>query len=224
MIYPLGKGYYMIKADTLPNYFNGKLYKRWESVKAICGDNSILASKTASDGSAVQLFLTGEGRKRELFFSDGKIMDILDATGIKRVYKYRRVDDETIKGQMVAGVDKNGRSPLILAAKWILKNMVPEKLILKINKEHPASEVFIPKEAPDGTPIYTGKINKFKVVEVMAKDFDEGVSSVPKTILLKTAKGHTEPVISGNGDGNAKIAHHFGISSDVLGQNIRTVV
>ena len=214
----------MLKIDTLPNYFNGKLYKRWNSVKSMYDDNSVLASKVNSDGSDIQLFLTEKGCKRELFYPAGKMMDILDSYGTKRVYKYQRIDDETIKGQMVAGADKNGRSPLILAAKWILKNMIPEKLVLKINKEHPSSQLYIPKEAPDGTPIYTGKIDKVHVVEVMAKDFDDNVLSAPKTIVLKTAKGKTESVISGNGDSNIKIAQHFGISSDVLGQNIRTVV
>lgn len=214
----------MIKINTLPNCFNGKLYKRWERVREMCTGGTILASKTADDGSSLQLFLTEKGQKRELYYPNGKVMDIIDDNGIKRVYKYQRVDKDTIKGQMIAGEDKKGRNPLILGAKWILKNFVPEKLILKINEEHPLSNIFIPKEAPDGTPIYTGSIEKLHVTEILAKDFDDNSVPIPKTILLRTARGKTESVLSSNGDINLKVAHHFGFESDILGQNIRTIV
>lgn len=214
----------MIKSDTLPNCLNGKLYKRWERVRTITDGATIIASKTDAKGSNIQLLLTENGRKRELFYPDEKIMDVLDSKGTKRVYKYQRVDSETIKGQMIAGEDKDGRAPLILAAKWILKNMTPKKLILKINKNHPQSQIFVPKEGPDGTPIYTGKIDKLHVTEILAKDFDKTAIPIPKTILLKTVNGSTEPVISKSGNGNIMVAKHFGLESEVLGQNLQTIV
>lgn len=214
----------MIKIDTLPNFFNGKLYSRWDRVRSLyCGD-SIIASRTNKQGEAIQLFLSESGNKRELYSSHGKIMDVLDNQGVKRVYQYRRVDDSTIKGQMVAGKDKDGRLPLVLAAKWILKNMVPERLIMKINKEHPQSQIFLPKEGPDGTPVYAGATSKLQVEEILAKDFASGSNIIPKTILLKTTKGETEPVVSSKGEVNRKVAQHFGIESNVLGQNLITVV
>lgn len=214
----------MTKIDTLPNFFNGKLYSRWERVRSLCGDGSVIASRTSRQGDAIQLFLSENGNKRELYSSNGKIVDVLDNHGVKRVYQYRRVDDNTIKGQMVAGKDKNGRLPLVLAAKWILKNMVPEKLIMKINKEHPQSQIFLPKEGPDGTPVYAGATSKLQVEEILAKDFTSESNIIPKTILLKTAKGETEPVVSQKGEVNFKVAQHFGIESSILGQNLITVV
>lgn len=214
----------MTKINALPNYYNGKLYKRWDTVRSMYGDGTILASKTSKDGSTTQLFLTENGNKRELFYTDGKVMDVLDDKGAKRVYKYQRIDSETIKGQMVAGADKDGRTPLILAAKWILKNMIPEKLILKINKNHPQSKIYVPQEGPDGMFVYTGNLNKIHVSEIMAKDFDSSFNPQPQTILLKTINGSTVPVISKSGNGNRIVSQHFGIDSDVLGQNIQTVV
>ena len=214
----------MTKIDTLPNFFNGKLYPRWERVRSLCGDGSVIASRTSKQGEAIQLFLTENGNKRELYSNDSKIMDVLDNHGVKRVYQYSRVDDSTIKGQMVAGMDKDGRLPLVLAAKWISKNMVPERLIMKINKEHPQSQIFLPNEGPDGTPVYSGAASKLQVEEILAKDFSSGSNIIPKTILLKTTKGETESVISQKGEVNIKVAQHFGIESGVLGQNLITVV
>jgi len=214
----------MIKVDALPNFFNGKLYSRWERVRSLCGDGSVIASRTNERGESIQLFLTENGTKRELYTNDGKIMDVLDNQGVKRVYQYSRVDDNTVKGQMIASSDKNGRFPLILAAKWILRSMTPEKLIMKINKEHPQSQIFLPKEGPDGTPVYTGASSKLQIEEILAKDFVSENSILPKTILLKTTKGEIKSVVSQQGEVNLKVAQHFGLASDVLGQNIRTVV
>ena len=214
----------MTKIDTLPNFFNGKLYPRWERVRSLCSDGSLIASRTNKQGEAIQLFLSENGNKRELYSSNGKIVDVLDNQGVKRVYQYSRVDDSTIKGQMVAGKDKDGRLPLVLAAKWILKNMVPERLIMKINKQHPQSQIFLPKEGPDGTPVYAGATSKLQVEEILAKDFTSESNIIPKTILLKTTKGETEPVVSKQGEVNLKVAQHFGIESSELGQNLITVV
>ena len=214
----------MNKIDTLPNFFNGKLYPRWERVRSLCSDGSLIASRTNKQGEAIQLFLSENGNKRELYSSNGKIMDVLDNQGVKRVYQYSRVDDNTVKGQMIASPDKDGRFPLILAAKWILKSMTPEKLVMKINKEHPQSQIFLPKEGPDGTPVYTGTSSKLQIEEILAKDFVFENSILPKTILLKTTKGEIKPVVSKQGEVNLKVAQHFGIESSELGQNLITVV
>ena len=113
----------MIKVENLPNLCNGKLYKRWTKVSPMYGDGSILASKTNSHGGTTQLLLTEKGAKKELICNDGKIVDITDNKGNKRVYSYKRIDEDTIKGQMIASADENGKFPLIKGAKWILKNM-----------------------------------------------------------------------------------------------------
>lgn len=214
----------MIKIENLPNYCNGKLYKRWEKVRPMYGDGSILAGKTNSKGASVQLLLTENGRKKELIFRDSKILDITDLNGVKRVYKYERIDSDTIKGQMFVSTDNTDKFPLIVGAKWILKNMIPEKLFLQINTKHPKSEIFIPKEGPDGTPIYTGEIKKLHVKEIMAKNFEGSFNPIPKTILFKTIKGETKAVEKANANDNKDIAKHFDIISDALGENIMTIV
>lgn len=56
------------KINALPNYCNGKLYTRWDSVNKIFGGGAILASKTTKDNHTVQLLISDGGKKRELFF------------------------------------------------------------------------------------------------------------------------------------------------------------
>ena len=215
----------MIKVENLPNFCNGKLYKRWTKVSPMYGDGSILASKTNSHGGTTQLLLTEKGAKKELICDDGKIVDITDNKGNKRVYSYKRIDENTIKGQMIASADENGKFPLITGAKWILKNMIPEKLYLQINTKHTQSNIYIPKEGPDGTPVYTGKIDQIQVKEILAKNFDKNiVFSLPKTILFKTTQGETKAIIKENAEENRDIIRHFGIESEVLGKNLRTIV
>ena len=215
----------MIKVENLPNFCNGKLYKKWTKVSPMYGDGSILASKTNSHGGTTQLLLTEKGAKKELIYSDGKIVDITDNKGNKRVYSYKRIDENTIKGQMIASADENGKFPLITGAKWILKNMIPEKLYLQINTNHPQSSIFIPQKSPEGVPIYTGEINKIRVKEILAKNFDKNiVFSLPKTILFKTTQGDTKVIIKENAEENRDIIRHFGIESEVLGKNLRTIV
>ena len=215
----------MIKVENLPNFCNGKLYKRWTKVSPMYGDGSILASKTNSHGGTTQLLLTEKGAKKELIYNDGKIVDITDNKGNKRVYSYKRIDENTIKGQMIASADENGKFPLITGAKWILKNMIPEKLYLQINTNHPQSSIFIPQKSPEGVPIYTGKINRIRVREILAKNFNNNIRfSLPKTILLKTTQGDTKVIIKENAEENRDIIRHFGIESEVLGKNLRTIV
>ena len=189
------------------------------------GDGSIFASKTNSHGGTTQLLLTEKGTKKELLYDDGKIVDITDNNGFKRVYSYTRIDNDIIKGQMFASAGENDKLPLIIGAKWILKNMIPEKLFLKINTKHPQSRIYIPQEGPDGTPIYTGKIDKIQVQEILAKNFDKNTMfSLPKTILLKTMKGDTKAIEKDYAEKNKDIIRHFGMESDILGENLMTIV
>lgn len=212
----------MIKIDTLPKRISFNINKKWNVVST---DSYIIASKKLSDGSTTQLCLTKDGQKRELLFNNEKIMDTVDNKGVKRVYRYLRTDANTIKGQMITTQDKHGEYPLILAAKWVLKNFVPEKLILKINKNHPQANIFIPKKSEDGTPIFDGEINKLNVTEILAKDFENWTFPLPKTIILKTSKGFEHRIINESAEDNQQILEHFGINSkELLGQNIRTIV
>lgn len=214
----------MIKIENLLNCYNGKIYRRWTKVSPMYGDGSILASKTNSKGESIQLLLTENGRKKELIFNDGKIADVTDTKGVKRVYKYQRLDNDTIKGQMFVSTDKTDKFPLITGAKWILKNLIPEKLFLQINPKHPQSEIYIPKEGPDGTSVYTGNVNKLHIKEILAKNFVGNTKPLPKTILLKTSKGETKAVTKENPEDNKTMAQHFDILSDILGENIMTIV
>jgi hypothetical protein len=91
---------------------------------------------------------------------------------------------------MITTQDKHGEYPLILAAKWVLKNFVPEKLILKMNKNHPQANIFIPKKSEDGTPIFDGEINKLNVTEILAKDFRDNEYVINSTVKGEVALFH----------------------------------
>lgn len=215
----------MIKFSACPNFLNGKIYKKWDSVRKLYGDGGvILACKTRNSGGVEQLLLSDNGKKRELLFPDGKFMEIVDSRGVKRFYEYKKTESDTIIGQMFASKDLNGKLPLILAAKWILRNIVLEKLFLKVNSNHPQAKVFIPNQSPDGTPVFNGTVPVYQVAEVLAKNFDSLNSYLPKTILLKTSKGDIKPIVDKAGEENLKVIQHFGIDSSILGANLRTIV
>lgn len=222
-IYPPDNGdLQMIKIDTLPNYCNGKLYKRWDSVCSVYGQGSVIARKNDKKG-IVELLLTDNGHKRELFYSDGKIMDTIDSKGIKRTYKYQRTDADTIEGEMIASRNSKGALPFILSAKWILKNMIPEQILVKVNPKHPKSKVSI-TNIDTKVFLKSGSKNDPQVVEILAKDFDNSYYPLPKTIIMKNVQGNMKTVASQTGEDNLNIARHFGIESEILGTNFRTIV
>lgn len=215
----------MNKIHTLPNYFNGKLYKKWDSVHSLFGEHGVLASKTDKDHTTVELLLTDKGRKRELIKDDEKIMDTIDINGVKRTYLYKRKDN-TIKGQMRVSLDENGRNPLVIAAKWINTNLIPEKLILKLDKNNKQSKIFIPAQNFEtDEKKYSGLGKVIQVEEVLAKDFEQDVNRLmPKTLIFKTSKGSVVGITAENAEDNIHYIKHFDINSDALGHNIRTIV
>ena len=212
----------MVKIDMLPNYCNGKLYKRWDSVRSVYGQGSVIAHKSNKNGN-ILLLLTDNGRKRELFYPDAKVMETIDSKGIKRAYKYERTDSDTIEGQMIAGKNAKGVMPFILSAKWVLRNMIPEQILIKINPKHPKSKVSI-TNVDSKVFLKNGSKNDPQVLEILAKEFDEAYYPLPKTIVLKNAQGETKTIVSQSGSDNLEIAKHFGIESDILGTNFRTIV
>ncbi len=216
----------MTRINALPNYFNGKLYKKWDSVHSLFGENGILAAKTDKNNTAIELLITDKGQKRELLKDDEKIMDTIDTHGVKRTYHYERSKDNQVKGQMRVALNDDGRNPLVVAAKWVSKNLIPEKLILKLDPNNKLSKVFIPAQSlstPEHEFKGLGKL--IQVEEVLAKDFEPNVNKLmPKTLLLKTNKGSVVGISSEDAEDNISFINHFDINSDVLGHNIRTVV
>lgn len=213
----------MVRIETLPNYCNGKLYKRWSSVFNAYGKGSIIASKNSNKGTT-QLLITEDGNRRELFSPYGKVMETIAPNGIKRVYKYQRTQKDTIDGAMTASKDSKGQNPFILSARWILKNMIPEEIQIKFNSKHPKSKILITNGNSAKISHATEGKNNIQVQEVLAKDFDNSYYPLPKTIIIKTAKGETKTITGQNREDNMKIAKSLGIESDELGANFRTIV
>lgn len=203
------------------NSFNGKIYSRWHSITALKGQDGFVATKLKSDGKLVQLMITNNGKKRELLSNDSKIMDTIGNDGVKRTYTYFK-DGNNVKGQMIT--QKNPpRPPFILAAKWIAHNCVPQRLLVKLNPEHKATEIFVKtdKLAPANEDM---PMKKIKVKEFLAKDFVDAYTPAPKTIIVKTNKGETEAIIANNSRERDELTKQFGINSEVLGWKIRTMV
>lgn len=213
----------MVKIEALPNYCNGKLYKRWSSVFNAYGKGSIIASKKGNKG-ITQLLITEDGNRRELFTSNGKIMETITPNGIKRVYKYQRKQDGTIKGAMTASKDLKGQNPFILSAKWILKNMIPEEIQIKFNNKHPKSRILIINGNSAKISYDTEGKNNIQLQEILAKDFDNSYYPLPKTIVIKTTKGETKTITGQTQKDNMKIAQSLGIESEELGAYFRTIV
>ena len=220
IVYPsrLRRFTFMPRITKLPNYCNGRLYKRWDSVYTIFGDG-ILATKTTKNGTPIELLITEKGRKRELFFQDEKVMDTIDSKGIKRTYTYTKDKNNTTKGQMFVQPTEEGQTPLITAAKWFT-----QKLFLKLNPKHPLSKIYIPQIDEEGNAVYTGEIKRIEAVEILAKDFENAINPIPKTILIKDKKGSVIPVTANSKIDLKDIATPFHINSAELGQNITTVV
>ena len=211
----------MPQITPLINSFNGKIYRRWHSITALKGQDGFVATKLKSDGKLVQLMITNNGKKRELLSHNSKIMDTIGNDGVKRTYTYLR-DGNKEKGQMIT--EKNpSRPPFIVAAKWIAKNCVPERLLVKLNPNHKATEVFVRLDKSDFAN-ENSPVKKIKVKEFLAKDFVDVYTPAPKTIIIKTNKGETEAIIANNSRERDELTKQFGINSEVLGWKIRTMV
>lgn len=216
------------KVCTLPNYCNGKLYKRWNSVRTLFGNGTIFASKTTKDNKTVQLMISDWGKKRELFTSDCKVTDIIGDNKYKYTYIYRKTNEDEIKGSMFHSAPKFGKdAPLINAAKWILRNFIPEKLFLKLNTDNPNSRVFVPaKFLKRETSEFFGTGKCVTANEILAKDFYNRYAEgpLPRIIMIRTTDRDVEVIEQISGEDNAKLSEKLGIISKELGNNIRTIV
>ena len=201
----------------LPNFYNGKLYKHWLSIVELEKQDGFVAIKI-NKGKYTQLHITNNGNKKELLHENEKVMDIIDIKGIKRTYIYKK-ESNIVKGQMFTAKGTEKQPPLIVAAKWIARNCMPERLFLKLNNQHPNSKIFIPEKQFDGK---IGKIMKAK--EILAKDFENPYEPLPKTIIMKNEKGETEALMSKTSKENMDIIEQLGIKSDVLGWRLKTMV
>lgn len=216
----------MPKVNTLPDCFNS-ICRRWDTIYSMCNGSVVYASKTNKRGKVVQLIVSENGKKREMIYPNSKIMHITDANGNKRVYVYRRDSNGTIKGKMIT-IDGNNTTPILIrAASWLLKNFHPQNLSLKINPQHPNSDVFIPVEHLQDlaeADRFFGIGKKIKVSEVLAKDFETDKNISPKTIEFRTTQGKTEIITVENSEENEKFIRQFRMRSDILGEKIMTVV
>ena len=206
----------------LPNYCRGKVYKRWDSVISVFSDG-ILATKKRKDGTNVQLLITDKGRRRELYFHDGKVLDETDSDGfIKRTYVYQNRTNYTI-GQMFTSASHALLDPLIKRAKWITRNTIPQKIKLDLNTSHKDANIFVAAQNDrKGRPFIVGRGQTLKIKTVIAKDFEDVTNPLPKTMIFRTDKNESRKIEATSGEANFMYASHFGITSrDDFGQNIR---
>lgn len=223
-----GEIFLINKISTLPNYCNGKLYRRWNSVITLFGNGTIFASRTTADNKTIQLMISEGGKKRELFSPDGKVTDIISDNKYKYTYIYRKIKEDEIKGCMYHSAPKSGKNaPLINAAKWILRNFIPDKLFLKLNIDNPNAKIFVPsKFLKRETEEFFGTGKCVTAEEILAKDFcnRNADGPLPRIVMIKTADKNVEVIEQVSGEDNAKLSEKLGIISKELGNNIRTIV
>lgn len=217
----------MPKINALPYFCIERLSKKWRNVQTLHNGATVCASKTNKRGEVVQLIVSDKGQKREFLYPDKKIMIITDDNGVKRTYIYKRNSEGTINGEMIA-VNGNNKSPILVqAANWILENFHLQKLTLKINPQHKNSKTFIHvehlKSANDADNLW-GFGKEITVRQIIAKDFETDPKVSPRTIIFETDKSDLETVSSLSAEDNKKYINQFEMRSDVLGNNLMTVV
>ena len=210
--------------SKLPNYCNGKLYKRWNHVTSIFG-GGVLASKNTKNNDTIELLISESGKKRELYFSNGKIMDIIDNSGIKRTFNYEKSGEEIHGSMMVANVS-DAIKPLVTSAKWITNGLMPKIVELTINPKHKLSKVYVPDiKSGGGFPAILDHRNSIRTVKVKAEDFEDVSYPLPKKITLTTSTGEEKVIESSSGAENILYANHFGLThASEPGANLRVFV
>ena len=172
------------RISTLPNFFNGKLYKHWDSVYSFLGEGSIIASKTNKKGEHVELLIQGDG-KRELFSDTYKIMDLTGEDNIRRTYTYQRTP-QGIEGKMFIENNNSKPQPLITAANWLIKNLIPQKINMTLNPSHPKARMLV--EVDDREDSFN-KFRKVDVKNITATKFSNSVYPRPSNIDLTLKDG-----------------------------------
>lgn len=212
------------RITKLPNFCNGKLYKRWNHVTSIYG-GGILASKTSKEGKPIELLISESGKKRELYSSNGKIMDILDNSGIKRTYNYEKKGGEVFGSMSVSNVP-DAIKPLVTFAQWVNDGLMPKVVELNLNPKHKLTRVLVPsKTGVDGFPAILDGKNSVNVVKVKAEDFEDISYPLPKKITLTTSNGEEKLIEASSGVDNISLANHFGLTPAAEpGENLRVLV
>ena len=182
---------------NLPNFCNGKLYKRWDKVSKVFGGSAILASKTDKNGKNIQLLITDGGKKRQLYNEISEIVDEIDVNGVKRTYSYQRQADGNTVGSMVVqnGLPEN-KKPFVMFARWISHDLKPLVADLKINPMHPKSHINITERITESKVL---KRYKQPVVGARIEAFETGSSGVflPGKITFETPTGETKIITGG---------------------------
>ena len=194
------------------------MYKRWGRTTRLFGD-SLLAAKNSKNGESVQLLISGDKMKKELFSRNGKVVDLIDDDGVKRTYIYKRGNDGVF-GQMILpkGMPAD-KAPLVSEARWVTKDLVPQEVELTVNPEHCDSSLYIRTMDSDDF----NKSTFEHIARVKAEDFETTPKVTPKKITFETVTG--EKIVSeGSWADNIRYANHFGITKEPLGENLMVFV
>jgi hypothetical protein len=181
---------------SLPNFHNGKLYKRWVSVFNVFGNDGLLASKTNKDGTITQLLITDGGRTRKLFNNEDEIIDEIDINGLKRTFVYVTQPDGKTKGTMrISNDTPEDKRPFVVFAKWISVNLRPISAELTLNPKHSGSLFSIKEKVPENKVI---KEYKERIVHAKLEKFEDSPIQVPLPAKVTlTAESGAQKVVDG---------------------------
>lgn len=215
----------MIEAvSQLRNIYKGKVYKRWDSVRDFF-NGGIIASRKLEDGTTNMLFITDSGKSRELYSANGRVSDIIDSNGVKRTYVYRPLSNDEIEGKMIVGVPDGAEPPLVLAARWITKDLIPKFLQLKVNPSHPEAKVLIPSQKlKDSDQYIIGTAKRVNAAMVEAEDFAGFQNPLPQKVSVISVDGVKESIVASDIDDNMWFVNQFNINGDELGSRLRVVI
>lgn len=212
------------QVGKLPNFYNGKIYKRWDRVMSVHG-GGLLASRTDKKGETLELLISPDGDRRELFSRTGKILDCIDDSGIQRTYCYEKLGDE-IRGTMVVAPVPEAIKPLVTFAKWVNHGLLPKFVELDLNPKHKAAKVFIPKGNETWrNPVILDNGKAERAVKVKAEDFADENFPLPKKLTFTTEKGEQVVIAKDTGMDNLMLANRLGLTNQgEPGMNMQVMV
>lgn len=182
------------KIKNIPNQYMGKIYRHWDHVTCMYGKSGLLASRTDKKGNIIQLLITNNGKKRQLFKNNEEIIDEIDINGVKRTFVYEKQADGTTIGAMrITNNISDNKKPLVILAKWISENLRPLIAELSLNTRHPNSMMTINETVTNGKVI---KRYQERITHVIFENFDNQTirTPLPSKVSMKTAKGETKTV------------------------------
>lgn len=194
-----------------------KINSRWHRIDNVYGRGELLATHYDNNANPVNLLVSDN--YRQLYTSDGKILDITDNYGVKRTYIYQKVDDEVHGKMLTPKFIPQEIKPLVVMANWVTKDLIPKVVELVINPKHKDAIVrFV--DRTKNLDIYT----EHNISNIRAENFDNILGGlVPQKITMTTTNG--QEIVCENLSDNLHYANVFNITRGNPGmENLRVLV